>query len=209
VKLTHFGLDISESTCRRNVTEVVIRAKERGTAVEVDMETSAHVDRTLSLVTNLHREYGCVRAVIQAYLRRSEQDIRMLNGIKVPIRLCKGAYQEPAAIAYPQKSEVDANYRHLAGLLLDSGYYPALATHDERIIREVVEIVRRRGASQANLEFQMLYGIRKSLQRELVRRGFSVRLYVPYGVAWYPYFMRRLAERPANLAFLVKNFLRR
>ncbi len=209
IKLTHFGLDFSEEVCRGHVRAVVAAASRAGTAVEVDMESHEYVDRTLALVKELHATYGCVRAVIQAYLRRSEDDIRDLCRLGIPIRLCKGAYREPSSIAFQSKREVGENYMRLAELLLADGVDPAIATHDERIITEVIGRVRRRGFPAYGLEFQMLYGIRKSLQRRLVRQGFRVRLYVPYGVAWYPYFMRRLAERPANLLFLAKNLVRR
>lgn len=209
IKLTHFGLDFSEAICRRYVEAVVARAKAAGNAVEIDMESAGYVDRTLALVADAHNDAGCVRAVIQAYLRRSEKDVRDLCRRRTPVRLCKGAYKEPPQIAFPSKRDVDANYVRLAGILLDEGVKPAFATHDERIIAEVIRRIRDRGMAPEGFEFQMLYGIRKSLQRELVREGFRVRLYVPYGVAWYPYFMRRLAERPANLLFLLRNVFRR
>ncbi len=209
IKLTHFGLELSEQACRDYVSSIVAEAHRTGNSVEIDMESAEYVDRTLKIVAALHEAYGCVRAVIQAYLRRSENDIRMLCGKGIPVRLCKGAYKEPADIAFPSKRQVNRNYLRLAGILLRDGVLPAMATHDEKIIRRVIAMVRQQGLSPASLEFQMLYGIRKALQRRLVRQGFRVRLYVPYGVAWYPYFMRRLAERPANLLFLLRNFLRR
>jgi proline dehydrogenase len=146
--------------------------------------------------------------VIQAYLYRSERDIRALSEAQIPIRLCKGAYNEPHAVAFAHKSEVDANYVQLMKLLLDQGTYPAIATHDEAIIREAVRHIQEQKIASDRFEFKMLYGIRRDLQRMLVRNGFRVRLYVPYGDAWYPYFMRRLAERPANVFFLVRNLLR-
>ncbi|MCW5977177.1 MAG: proline dehydrogenase family protein [Bryobacteraceae bacterium] len=209
IKLTHFGLDFSEEICRRYVEAVVALAHRYGNAVEIDMESAGYVDRTLDVVVETQQACGCVRAVIQAYLRRSENDIRDLCRRRVPVRLCKGAYKEPPEIAFPRKRDVDANYLRLAGILLEEGVNPAFATHDERIIAEVIRRVRDRRLAPEGLEFQMLYGIRKSLQRQLVRDGFRVRLYVPYGVAWYPYFMRRLAERPANLVFLLRNLARR
>lgn len=209
IKLTHFGLDFSEEACRAYVTSVVAAAKRTGNSVEVDMEAAEYVDRTLRLVTDQHDAHGCVRAAIQACLRRSESDIARLCSRGIPVRLCKGAYKESSDVAFPRKRDVDRNYLRLVGILLRDGVYPAVATHDERIVREVTRIVREQGLPQDCLEFQMLYGIRKSMQRRLVKEGFRVRLYVPYGVAWYPYFMRRLAERPANLLFLLKNLLRR
>ena len=190
------------------MTAVVDRAHETSNAVEIDMESAGYVDRTLNVVHRRHQDSHSVRAVIQAYLRRSENDIRELCRKQIPVRLCKGAYNEAPDLAFPRKSDVDHNYLRLAGILLADGTYPAFATHDERIIREVSRMVREGRMQPDQLEFQMLYGIRKSLQRQLVSDGFRVRLYVPYGVAWYPYFMRRLAERPANLLFLLKNFVR-
>jgi proline dehydrogenase len=209
IKLTHFGLDFSEPACRDYVTAVVRRARERGNAVEVDMESSGYVDRTLRLVMDLHEIFGCVRAVIQAYLRRSERDLKMLLERGIPVRLCKGAYREPASIALVRRRDINANYVRLARLLLAGGVQPAFATHDERMIAEVIRMAGERGMNPDHLEFQMLYGVRRSLQQRLARQGFRVRLYVPYGVAWYPYLMRRLAERPANLLFLLKNLVRR
>ncbi len=208
IKLTHFGLDISAETCRQYVEAVVAAAQENENSVEVDMESLSYVDETLSTVTELHQQHGSVRAVVQAYLRRSEEDIRALCRAGVPVRLCKGAYEESDAVAFPRKKDVDENYLRLADLLLREGVYPALATHDERIIQEVIRRSREMGLAPDKLEFQMLYGIRRSLQETLVGDGFRLRLYVPYGVAWYPYFMRRLAERPANLLFLLKNLFR-
>lgn len=208
IKLTHFGLDFSEQTCEAYAAAVVARARETSNAVEIDMESAGYVDRTLNVVHRRHEASRAVRAVIQAYLRRSENDIRELCRKQVPVRLCKGAYNETPDLAFPRKSEVDGNYLRLAGILLADGTYPAFATHDERIIREVSRMVRERRVNPDRMEFQMLYGIRKSLQRQLVQDGFRVRLYVPYGIAWYPYFMRRLAERPANLLFLLKNMVR-
>ncbi|MBM3813279.1 MAG: proline dehydrogenase [Acidimicrobiia bacterium] len=204
IKLTQFGLDISEEECRGNVTKAVEAARAAGTQVEVDMESSEYVDRTLDLVRRLHGEYGNVRAVIQAYLYRSEQDVRQLCRERVPVRLCKGAYLEPAGVAFPEKTRVDGNYRKLMRILLEEGAVPALATHDEALLVEAGLIVKELGLKPEQYEFQMLYGVRRRLQRRLVEEGHRLRLYVPYGEAWYPYFMRRLAERPANVVFLVR-----
>jgi len=209
IKLTHFGLDFSEKACRDYVTSVARRARETFNAVEIDMEASQYVDRTLRLVTDLYETFGCVRAVIQAYLRRSEADLRMLLGRSIPVRLCKGAYMEPAAIAFQGRRRIRANYLRLAEMLLAEGRQPAFATHDERLIATIIRRAGELGRNPDGLEFQMLYGIRRSLQRRLAGQGFAVRLYVPYGVAWYPYLMRRLAERPVNLLFIAKNLLRR
>jgi proline dehydrogenase len=208
VKLTQLGLDFSEDACRANVERLVIRAKSIESVVEIDMESSAYVDRTLALVYRLHESFGCVRAVIQAYLYRSQSDIENLCRQKIPVRLCKGAYKEPSDIAYPEKTDVDKNYVHLMTTLLDHGTYPAVASHDDKIIDRALQHVRERNLASDRFEFQMLYGINRELQKRLVEGGFRLRLYVPYGDAWYPYFMRRLAERPANVVFLVRNLLR-
>jgi proline dehydrogenase len=173
------------------------------------MESSEYTDRTLKVVTQLQDRYpGSVRAVIQAYLYRSETDIRMLSARQIPVRLCKGAYREPPAVAFPRKEDVDANYVKLMKLLLDTGTYPAIASHDESIVSEALQHVKEQKLAPDRFEFQMLYGIRRDLQRQLVGKGYRLRLYVPYGDAWYPYFMRRLAERPANVLFLARNLLR-
>jgi proline dehydrogenase len=209
IKLTQFGLDFSESACRDNVFALARRAAQMNSRVEVDMESSEYTDRTLQLVIQLQESFeGHVRAVIQAYLYRSEADIRMLSAHRIPVRLCKGAYHEPANVSFPRKRDVDANYIKLMKLLLAAGTYPAIASHDEKIVREAVRHSKEQKVPPDRFEFQMLYGIRRDLQRELVSQGFRLRLYVPYGDAWYPYFMRRLAERPANLLFLAKNLVR-
>jgi proline dehydrogenase len=208
VKLTQLGLDYSIEACHRNVSMLVERANGLGTIVEIDMESSAYVDRTLDIVKRLHAAGGKVRAVIQSYMRRSEADIQELNRLGIPVRLCKGAYKESAAVAFQDKAQVDANYSQLMELLLAEGSYPAIASHDERLVRRALTIIRSRDLAPARFEFQMLYGIRRDLQRELVDLGCRLRLYVPYGDAWYPYFMRRMAERPANLWFVARNLLR-
>jgi proline dehydrogenase len=208
VKLTQLGLDLSEDACRANVERLAIRAKSIGSVVEIDMESSAYVDRTLALVYRLHESFGCVRAVIQAYLYRTESDIENLSRQQIPVRLCKGAYKEPSDIAFPDKSDVDKNYVGLMTRLLDTGTYPAIASHDEKIVSHALQYVKERNIVPDRFEFQMLYGINRELQKRLVDGGHRLRLYVPYGDAWYPYFMRRLAERPANVVFLVRNLLR-
>ena len=208
IKLTQLGLDFSEPAARAAVECLVARAKSMGCMVEVDMESTQYTERTLALVSALHAKYGSVRAVIQAYLYRSESDIESLCRQSVPVRLCKGAYHESPDVAFPRKKDVDANYVRLMLQLLDHGTYPAVASHDENIVQKAIDYVRERNIAADRFEFQMLYGVGRELQRRLVAEGFRVRLYVPYGDAWYPYFMRRLAERPANVVFLARNLLR-
>jgi len=209
IKLSQFGLNLSEQICLNNVAALVERAKGIRTRVEIDMESAEYTDRTLNIVCQIHRRFGGhVRAVIQAYLYRSEQDIARLSEQRIPVRLCKGAYREPAGVAFQQKTEVDRNYVLLMKKLLETGEYPAIASHDEAILNECLSYVREKRIAAERFEFQMLYGIRRDLQRMLTQGGFRLRSYVPYGDAWYPYFMRRLAERPANLLFLAKNVLR-
>lgn len=209
LKLTQFGLDLSEAACRENVSALISCASEMGTRVEIDMESTAYTDRTIAMVKDMQTAYpGHVRAVIQAYLMRSEADIRSLSADGIPVRLCKGAYREPPSLAFPSKDDVDRNYLHLMRLLFSIGTYPAIASHDENIIRAALRDIQEQKLDPSRFEFQMLYGIRRDLQRQLVSQGYRLRLYVPYGDAWYPYFMRRLAERPANLLFLAKNALR-
>ena len=208
IKLTQFGLDLSESACGENVGALVKAAADLGGFVRIDMESSQYTDRTLALVTRLHREHGACGTVIQAYLRRSAEDIERLEAERIRVRLCKGAYLEPPEIAFEAKEQVDRNYLELARTLLTTGEYPAIATHDEQIINTVESFVTSKVIPPNRFEFQMLYGIRRDLQRRLVGEGYRLRLYIPFGEAWYPYFMRRLAERPANLLFFVRHLLR-
>jgi proline dehydrogenase len=208
IKLTQFGMDISEQACRANVEQLVQRARDRNGFVRIDMESSEYTERTLRIVYDLHARYETVGTVIQAYLRRSEKDIETLCRQGIRVRLCKGAYLEPAEVAFQAKSEVDRHFVHLMRILLAAGTYPAIATHDEKIIQTAKEFASARNLSPDSFEFQMLYGIRRDLQRRLVAEGYRLRLYVPFGKAWYPYFMRRLAERPANVLFLARNLLR-
>jgi len=208
VKLTQLGLDLGTDVCLANCRELVQRAKTYGTSVEIDMESSEYIDRTLSVVHSMHREFACVRAVVQACLYRTADDVEDLCRRAIPARLVKGAYREPHSVAYPKKRDVDASFVRLMRKLLDDGTYPAIATHDEAIIEQALAHVKERGYSPDRFEFQMLYGIRRDLQRRLIHEGFRLRLYVPYGDAWYPYFMRRLAERPANLLFILRNLFR-
>jgi proline dehydrogenase len=207
IKITQFGVDLSTEACLQNVRQLAARAKQIGSRVEIDMESTRYTDRTLDIAAHIAAEYGCVRCVIQAYLHRSEADVAFMNERKIPVRLCKGAYDEPPSVAIPAKPDVDTNYAHLMKILFDQGTFPAIATHDEKLIAEALRYTKERGIGQDQFEFQMLYGIRRDLQRKLVSQGYRLRLYVPYGTAWYPYFMRRLAERPANVLFLAKNFL--
>jgi len=209
IKPSQFGLDLSPELCQTNVLALAQRARSINSRVEVDMESSEYTDQTLELVLRIQELFpGHVRAVIQAYLFRSEADIKFLSSKGIPVRLCKGAYREPASVAFESKADVDANYVKLMKLLLDEGSYPAIASHDEKIIDEALRHIGEQKLTSERFEFQMLYGIRRDLQRKLVSQGFRLRLYVPYGDAWYPYFMRRLAERPANLIFLAKNLVR-
>jgi len=209
LKLTQFGLDLSADACRANLAQLVEQAARLGSFVRVDMESSAYTDRTIDLVEALHAQYSSVGTVIQAYLYRSRKDIERLNARRIRIRLCKGAYLEPGTVAFPRKADVDRNYVELMKLLLNEGEYPAIATHDQKIIEQTKAYASSRGIAADRFEFQMLYGIRRDLQKQLVAAGYRMRLYVPFGEAWYPYFMRRLAERPANLFFLARNLLRR
>jgi len=208
IKLTQFGMDISEQACQANAEQLVRRARDRNGFVRIDMESSEYTERTLRIVYDLHAQYKTVGTVIQAYLRRSEKDIEALCRQGVRVRLCKGAYLEPADVAFQAKSEVDRHFVHLMRILLAAGTYPAIATHDEEIIQSAKDFASARNLSRDSFEFQMLYGIRRDLQRRLVAEGYRLRLYVPFGKAWYPYFMRRLAERPANVLFLARNLLR-
>lgn len=209
IKLTQFGLDISPDACTRSVMDLARCAQQFGASVEVDMESSAYTQETIQIVEALNRQFpGRVRVALQAYLFRTEQDILSLSEQRIPVRLCKGAYRESASIAFTQKAEVDANYRKLARLLLTRGADPAIASHDEAMIADCLACIKEQNIAPQRFEFQMLYGIRRDLQRDLVAKGYRLRLYVPYGDAWFPYFMRRLAERPANLVFLARNLIR-
>jgi proline dehydrogenase len=211
LKLTHMGLDIDEKLARELVAGLVAKAGSLKSFVRVDMEGSPYTQRTLDFVHELHRmpgNRGVVGTVIQSYLHRSEQDVNDLLAQGIRIRLCKGAYKEPPEIAFQKKSEVDANYVKLMKILMKSGIYHGLATHDEAIIKESKAFATREKIARDSFEFQMLHGIRRDLQQQLVREGWGMRVYIPFGTEWYPYFMRRLAERPANVFFIVKNFFR-
>jgi proline dehydrogenase len=213
LKLTHMGLDVDEKLARDIVMGLVAKAASMNPPgfVRVDMEGSPYTQRTLDFVHELHRMPGnakSVGTVIQSYLKRSESDIEKLLAEGIRIRLCKGAYKEPAEIAFPAKSDVDANYVKLMKTLMKSGIYHGLATHDENIIQQAEAFAIAEKLSPDSFEFQMLYGIRRDLQQRLVRKGWRVRIYIPFGTEWYPYFMRRLGERPANVFFIARNLLR-
>ena len=213
LKLTHMGLDVDENLAYELVTSLVAKAAAMTPRnfVRVDMEGSPYTQRTLDFVHELHRKpenKGCVGAVIQSYMRRAESDIEKLLAEGIRIRLCKGAYKEPAEIAFQPKSEVDANYLKLMKILMKCGVYNGLATHDERIIEEAKAYATREGVPRDAFEFQMLHGIRRDLQQQLVKDGWGMRVYIPFGTEWYPYLMRRLAERPANALFIAKNLFR-
>jgi proline dehydrogenase len=213
LKLTHMGLDVDEQLAREIVSGLVAKAASMTPPgfVRVDMEGSPYTQRTLDFVHELHRMPGnanSVGTVIQSYLKRSEIDVEQLLSEKIRIRLCKGAYKESADIAFAAKSEVDANYVKLMKILMKSGVYHGLATHDESIVRQAQAFATAEKLSRDSFEFQMLYGIRRDLQQSLVRQGWRVRIYIPFGSEWYPYFMRRLGERPANVLFIARNLLR-
>jgi proline dehydrogenase len=209
LKLTQLGLDLGDEVCRRLLEPIVERAAQHSNFLRIDMEGSAYTQRTIDLCLEMRRRYAGVGTVIQAYLFRSAQDVKNLLAAGVRIRLCKGAYQEPPEIAFPRKADVDANFVRLMQLLLPSGVYHGIATHDERMIEAAVNFAAKEGIGKEQFEFQMLYGIRTDLQRQLVAGGYRMRIYIPYGTEWFPYFMRRLAERPANVLFVVKNLFRR
>lgn len=214
LKLTHMGLDVNEKLARDIVVGLVARAAAMKPAnfVRVDMEGSPYTQRTLDFVHELHRlpgNQGRVGAVVQSYMRRSESDVEKLLAEGIRIRLCKGAYKEPEELAYQKKSEVDDNYVRLMQTLMMSKVYHGLATHDEKIINRAKAFAFRNSIPRDAFEFQMLYGIRRDLQQSLVKDGWKMRVYIPFGTEWYPYLMRRLAERPANALFIAKNLLRK
>lgn len=211
LKLTHMGLDVDEAMAYEISSSLVQHAARLKSFVRVDMEGSPYTQRTLDFVRRLHAQpenAGRVGAVIQAYLYRSEKDIEQLIADRIRVRLCKGAYKEPPEIAFKEKSDVDANYVKLMRMLLKSGVYHGIATHDENMIRATIEFAQKESIPASAFEFQMLYGIRRDLQLKLVKEGWRCRIYIPFGTEWYPYLMRRLAERPANAIFILKNLFR-
>jgi proline dehydrogenase len=207
VKLTQMGLDLDRALCAENMRRILERGRDLGIFVRIDMESSAHTQRTLDL---FEREFlpahgDRVGIVLQSYLRRTADDVERLIRTRARVRLCKGAYDEPATVAFPAKADVDRNYAELMERLLEGGNYPAVATHDPALIARARQFAEAKGIAPDRFEFQMLYGVRRDLQEELQRAGFRLRVYVPFGTHWYPYFMRRLAERPANIAFILGN----
>ncbi|HUQ81532.1 MAG TPA: proline dehydrogenase family protein [Gemmatimonadaceae bacterium] len=210
VKLTAMGLDVSEDLCVANMQLVLDRARDYDSFVRIDMEGSHYTERTLHMFE--HRLYPSypknVGIVLQSYLRRTESDVDKANRLKCRVRICKGAYQEPASVAFPDKRDVDASYVRCMHSLMSDGNYPGLATHDERIIADAKRFAAEHAIPSDRYEFQMLYGVRRDLQEQLVRDGYRMRVYVPFGTQWYPYLMRRLAERPANVAFMTGNVVK-
>jgi proline dehydrogenase len=208
VKLTQLGLDISEDLCRELLMGLLERAQQLNNFLRVDMEGSVYTQRTLDMVVAMHGRYPNCGTVLQSYLYRTHEDVRRLNQAGVRVRLVKGAYDEPASIAYPKKADVDAGFRIDMEELLRHGTRPAIATHDEKLIDAAIAFAVESGITADRFEFQFLYGIRRDLHERLKKQGFRARIYVPYGTEWYPYFMRRLAERPANLLFFVRSLFR-
>ncbi len=208
IKLTQCGLDLGTEVAEANLRRVLESARQRGNFVRVDMESSDYTERTIAMIERMFPEFGNTGTVLQSYLRRTPADLERLISLGSRIRLVKGAYLEPDDVAFPDKADVDRAYWEGAQTLLTRGNYPAIATHDEKIIRAVKDFVREKGIAQDSFEFQMLYGIRRDLQNALVQEGYRVRVYVPFGDQWYPYFVRRLAERPANAFFIFKSLFR-
>jgi proline dehydrogenase len=209
LKLTQLGLDLGVSLCTELLEGIISHAEHRSNFVRIDMEGSAYTQRTIDIVKRARSKDANVGTVMQAYLYRTEQDVRDLLAVGCRIRLCKGAYNEPPEVAFPKKSDVDRNYVKLMKILLPSGIYHGIATHDPAMIRATKDFAREKGIGRDQFEFQMLYGIRTDLQKQLVREGYRLRIYIPYGTDWFPYFMRRLAERPANLTFFLRSLLPR
>jgi proline dehydrogenase len=210
VKLTAMGLDVSEDLCVSIMHKILQRAREYRTFVRIDMESSEYTQRTLDLFEQrLYPAYReSVGVVLQSYLYRTFADVEHTNLLKARVRICKGAYKEPETVAYPDKKDVDTSYLRCMHALMQHGNYPGIATHDEAIIKEAKRFAKENQIAPNRFEFQMLYGVRRDLQDQLVREGYRMRVYVPFGTQWYPYLMRRLAERPANIAFLTGNVLK-
>lgn len=210
IKLTQMGLDLGDDVAFANLRTVLEHAQEQGTFVRIDMEASEYTERTLELFRErVHPEFGNLcGVVIQSYLRRSAEDIERLIEIHARVRLCKGAYSEPASVAFQERAEVDRSYVSLGERLLQEGNYPAIATHDEKMIDATLAFVRKNNIAPKRFEFQMLYGVRRDLEEKLRKQGFNTRLYVPFGTQWYPYLMRRLAERPSNVMFMTMSVLK-
>ncbi len=210
VKLTGVGMDVSPELAGSTMQGIVAHAAQVGTFVRIDMEGTPYTEATLALTEGLHRTYpGAVGTVLQAYLYRTEQDTTRLLSQGIRIRLCKGAYKEPPTLAIPKKGDVDANYIRLMTMMLPSGVFCGIATHDPAMVQATERFAEEHRIAKSAFEFQMLYGVRRDLQLDLLSRGYGVRVYLPFGTDWYPYFMRRLAERPANVLFLLKNLFKR
>lgn len=209
LKLTQMGLDIDTEFCYQNMVKIVTKAKELGNFVRIDMEGSPHTQRTLDIFYRLRKNFDNVGIVIQAYLYRTEQDLQDINRLKARVRICKGAYKEPKEIAIKKMKDIRANFMKLTDILFKEGVYPAIATHDDMLIKAVKEYAADRTISRDDFEFQFLYGIRNKTQKKLVEEGYRVRTYVPFGTHWLPYFSRRLRERKENIFFVVKNFFKR
>lgn len=209
LKLTQMGLDINDEYCYQNMVKIVSKAKGYGNFVRIDMEGSAHTQRTLDIFYRLHKDFDNVGIVIQAYLYRSEKDIRDLNRIGAKVRLCKGAYKEPKEIAIKKMKDIRENFKKLADILFREGIYPAIATHDDKLIQWTKDYVREHNIPLDKFEFQLLYGIRTKTQQKLAEEGYRIRTYVPFGTHWLPYFSRRLRERKENVFFVVKNLFKK
>jgi proline dehydrogenase len=209
IKLTALGLDVSQELCERDVRRILEHAQQFPIFVRIDMEGSAYTEQTVDIVLRMHKQFEHVGTVIQSCMHSGKKHIEQLNAQGVRVRLVKGAYKEPDTVAFQHKSEVDHNFVRLMTMLLQRGNYPAIATQDEAIINATCKFARDNGISKSAFEFQMLYGIRRDLQEKLVSQGYNMRIYVPYGSQWYPYLMRRMAERPANLLFILSNAIRR
>jgi proline dehydrogenase len=208
IKLTMTGLDIGDDYCLENVSRILEKARALNNFVRVDMEGSSYTERTLKVFFQLHKKYPEVGAVIQAYLHRSDRDIDALNAAGARVRLCKGAYREPPSVAIQKMSDIRVNYKKLAEKLLTRGVYPGIATHDSSLIKWTKQFVAERGIPNDKFEFQMLYGIRKGTQESIVREGYRMRIYVPFGTHWAPYFYRRLRERKENVWFVLSNLFK-
>ncbi len=209
VKLTALGMDLSDDIAVANYKKILDVCKPHDIFVRADMEASQYCDRTVRIIESLFVSYKNCGTVLQAYLHRTPSDVQKMIGLKARVRIVKGAYLEPDIVAYQLKTKVDEMYVCAAKTLLTEGNYPAIATHDEKIIAQIKEFIRLEGISKERYEFQMIYGVRRDLQEMLLKEGYNVRIYIPYGAAWYPYFSRRLAERPANMLFILKSLFKK